>query len=469
MAVSSWRRRLATGVNAALVTVLMVGAGALVVDAVDRLGPRWALSARGADQLSDDLLAAIDAVDERGVEVTITAFTTQKRAPEAYDKDRLLRDVLRGVDARSDAVEVRLLDLDRDRLVAEGLGVKRYGSVVLEGAGDRVDLKERDLFRASGPAGDRSVSFVGEGALAASLRQLLADRHRVVYTLTGHGEHTLFDRGLGELRGLAARVADQGWTARPLDLLDEGGAPEVPSDAAAVMVLGPRAPFAPPEERALRAYLRGGGSLLWLGDPGGSAPPLLAELGVNLRAGVVRAEASYYPHDDRPRLWPRRHPITEALIDDDLAVVLAHVAPVTAQPREGVEAAELLTTGQGGWVQRRADDEPPSEREEVEVGWAVQIAPPASRAPARLVVVGDSDWVDDELLQGSPGNATLVVNALRWLVRADEPLRSVGRPRTVPRVTMSEADLGAVRWALVVVWPGLVALFGWLVVWWRRR
>jgi len=467
MALSSWRRR-ATAGNAVAVTLFLVATLLVAVDAVERLGPSWDLSVDRHGTLSVDLLAAVDAVDARGTEVVVTAFATQKRSASSYDEDRLLGDVLRAIDLRSSQVVVRQRDLDRDRLEAEALGVDRYGTVVVAGAGDRVDIPPRDLFRTTGAGDDRQVSFVGEGALAAALRQVLSPRHRVVYALRGHGEKALFDRGIGDLRELARRLADQGWTARSLDLL-EGGEPAVPDDASAVVVVGPSAPFAPTEAQALRHYLEGGGRLLWLSDPGGAAPSWLDELGVHFLTGVVRSDATYFPHDDRPHVHPGRHELLDALHADDLAVVLAHVGPVEVEPRQGVTAVPLLRTGRGGWVARPGSDGEPSERGEVSVAWALSLTPPATSAPARLVVVGDSDWVDDERMRDGPGNATLVVNAMRWLVEADEPLRSVGRPRSVRRVVLTEASLSAVRWGLVVVWPFVVGLLGVVVVSWRRR
>ncbi len=213
------QRRLATGFDALFVTILVT---AIVVVSIGLAGRhRWRLdlSSDAIATLSPDTRAALALLETRDVDLRITAFGAQRRDREAWIRDRTIRDLLRELEHASDHVQTRFVDFDRERLTAESFGVERYGTVVIEGRGDRVDLIEREVFRARGPKGDRELEFLGEAAISAAIRQVLSDRAHTVYLLSGHGEREIYDRGLGELKGLAQLIDDQGWTARTLDLL----------------------------------------------------------------------------------------------------------------------------------------------------------------------------------------------------------------------------------------------------------
>lgn len=477
MAVSA---RAAIGANSILAAVVSLAALGGAAELAARHPLRLDLTEEGAATLDPDTLAALALLGEADRTVSLTAFSSQARDEEAALRDRAIRDALAVLEQASDRVETRFVDLDRDRLTAERLAVDRYGTLVVESGGERVDVGERDLFRGSGPKGRREVAFVGEPAIAAAIRQVVHPVTRVVYFLAGHGEVAPFDRGLGELHGLADRVDEQGWVARTLDLqrdVDAGRAPSVPDDAAAVVAIGPRAALGAPEEQALRGYLGRGGGVGWFVDPGAELPTFLEELGVGVDDGVAMDPRSQFPHLDRPVLAYGRHAITEAPAKDDLATVVSTAAPLSTSPRDGVEASTLLQTGPRGWSER-GTEQPPTPTDGVDgagpvvVAVALGVAAPHPTASpgsrGRAVVVGDVDLVRDELLDGSPGNATFVTNVLRWLVGSDTPLARVGRPRRVRTLELDEGRLDVVRWLLLGGMPALAAAGG-IVVWLARR
>lgn len=473
-------RRLATGLNAALVAVCVVVMTGLVVDMADRHPVRWDLSADGTATLRPQTHAVLDRLEAHPDRPTVllTAFSAQKRNEEAGLRDRLVRDLLQDMAETSNRVEVRFVDLDRDRRAAERLGVDRYGTLVVETLGDRVDVTDRHLFGRAGSGDGESLAFHGEAVIVGAIAQILDEGTGVVYVLQGHGERRSYDRGLGDLRQLGEILRQQGLTVRGLDLLRDamGRAPAVPTDAAAVLVIGPKAPLAPVEEEALRAYLAEGGSLGVFVDPGGVVPDTLAEIGVTVPSGTVFDVTSVYPFEDRPLLRYPMHPITEVLVEDDAATFVAHSAPVVLAPREGVRTSPLLLTSSRGWIERGA--ERPSaytdgvdEVGPVTVAAALDVGRPhrlAGAQTARVVVVGDSDLLGDSLLAEGPGNATFVANVLRWLVHGDERMSRVGRPVRIRRLAMTSGQLALVRWIVLGILPVTTLAVG-AAVWTVRR
>jgi hypothetical protein len=462
-----------------VVAVLVVVTVGLLLELSSRTRVRWDLTQEATATLQPETLAVLDELDAQDVNVRVTAFSAQARNNEAVFKDRLVRDFLRTLQHASPWVETQFVDMDRDRLTAEQLGVSRYGTIVVDGRGDRVDIGDREIFRRRGTGSSRELEFLGEAAIARGVRQVLADRDRRIYVLAGHGERTLFDRGLGELKTIARLVDEQGWSFAPLDLLADradGLPPAVPDDASAVIALGPKHPLTLQEEEALRAYLVGGGSLGWFIDPDGVLPDFAESLGVSSPAGVVLSKEFVYPFPDRPIVHPRRHPITTVLIEDDLRAEVAYAAPLEMTPREGVRADALLQTSRGGWIERSG--ERPAEytpgvdvEGPVMVAYALSLGPPhpLGRGGGRVVMVGDVDIIGDEVIDEAPGNRSLTVNLMRWLVRADERIARVGRPGRIRRLAMTPEQLGRVRWLVMAGLPLFVVLLGGLVRWSRGR
>lgn len=470
-------RRWATGANAVLVAAIVLVILGLLSELARRHPLRIDVSADALATLDPDTLSVLALAGERGDRVTVTAFSAQAKDDEAWVRDRMMRDFLAVLDGGS--IETRFVDFDSDRLTAERLGVDRYGTVVVEAKGDRVDLSDRDVFRARGPKGKRDVTFVGEGAISAAIRQVLSERRPTLYVLRGHGEREVYDRGLGELEALADRIDEQGFAVRPLDLLGDaarGAQPTVPPDAAAVLILGLALPLAGLEEEALRTWLGTGGALGLFLDPGDPVPPLLGELGITVGTGIVLDATSWFPNVDRPLLRYGAHPITEVLVASDTPTVVSVAAPLGVEPKDGVTAETLLRTSPQGWVER-GDEQPPAYTPEVDgagpatVGLAVTVSRPhpwAKQGSARLVVVGDVEILRDELLSDAPGNGTFVTNVLRWLVRTDQGFARVGRPTRLRRLELGASQLAVVRWLLIGGMPLLAVLGGMAVALARR-
>lgn len=466
-----WRRRLLTGSNAAIVVVLGLVVAGLGAELLGRVHVRVDLSQDGNSTLLPALETAMAGVDATATPIKITAFSAQRRDAQALIKDRTIRDLLRELEARSSNVTTQFVDFDADRLTVEQMRVQRYGTVVVEARGDRVDVAERDLFKISGRKDDRRVEFLGEGALAKAIAQVNSGKRRVVYLSAGHGEPRLGSGG--GVESLVHLLENQGLVVQALELLGERGRTgkmEVPTDAAAVLVIGPTAPFLPEEDRALAAYVGAGGAVGYFVDAGGTVARFVEELGVTVPAGVVLDRQFLVPFVDRPVLRYGAHPTTATVGEDNLVTVLPAPAPIVAPAPRGT-ATPILETSRAGWIER-SGERPPEFTPGVDVEGPVTVAlgidvPATDGKVARVAVFGDAEWVGEELLTDGPGNGTLLVNVVQWLVGADAPAR-IGRAATVRKVVMSDTQLGIVRAVVLGVAPALALIVGALVLATRR-
>lgn len=373
-----------------------------------------------------------------------------------------MEDLLRRVGLASPRVRSRSVDVNRNPAVARRYGVDAYGAVVVESEGRR-----------------RVFANATEDLLVAAIVQVTRPDHRRVYFLGGHGEREFGDPG--DRQGLsAARVAlvTEGYEVAELGPRTEA---EIPGDAGALVVAGPRHDLLPTELLQVENYLRRGGGLLVLLD---GTPPglnsLLGRLGIAVSDEiVVDPENRLFAGDFLTLLVPERspaHPISRGVgapaLMSQARPVLLSAAAVTSG------GVELMATAASSWrtpdtaVLRtgtaafRAGQDTAGP---VSVGAALEWrAGPAS--PGRVVVFGDSDFASNAFL-GYLGNRDLLLNSVNWLA-GDEAQIGSRPPDKIPGVEqffVTEAQGRAAFWLGTVAQPAFVLLLGGAVVAWRRR
>jgi len=109
------------------------------------------------------------------------------------------------------------------------------------------------------------------------------------------------------------------------------------------------------------------------------------------------------------------------------------------------------------------------------VGLATNWRGPEAAHPARLVVVGDSDFVRNAVLDANPGNERFAVNSVRWLVGEDDRIGpiaqpmggSIGKAMGVRR-RWTDGQLAAMRWGVLACILALLVLSGRIVDFWVR-
>ena len=482
-----WRRRLAYGSNATVVTMLVGAILVLVYLGAMQTRVSWDWTDEGRNTLTSDMLAKLALLDTDGEAVMITAFTAQRGTQDARFKNRTVRDLLTAMGTQSQSVDWRVVDFDQERLTAERLGVTQYSHIVIQRGTDRVDVRARDLFRSTGPKGSRQTRFLGEGAIARAFSQLHTPKRRVVYALAGHGERDVDGRGPDGLSDLSDALDLERYELESLDLMATqrtGDVPSVPSDAAVVLIAGPSAGLTPHEDDAIVSHISRGGGVIVVIDPGAPAPRFLSRLGVGVVSGVVADKRVVFPFWDRPIPVLRTHPMTASLREGQLVPVMAHIAPLNvADPMPtGIRAGALLTTSRDGWIERGGSleggapvyDDGIDGPGPVTFGVGIEIRPgtewvSSGSPPARVVVIGDSDFVSNGLLSDGPGNTTLALEAVHWAAGADARVSSVGaRRQKVRRLAISAEQLKTVRIISLGLLPGLFGLIGMAVRFSRR-
>lgn len=434
-----------------------------------RYDQRWDVSAERVRSLASQSQEVLDAL---AAPVEIVAVVSGRSADEREGVQKLL-ELYR--DSRPGFVEVRTVNAQTEPHLLE-----QYGFVgTNQKTRLRITLKqepERQHF---------SVEGIDEQSITSSIARLNSGEIRKLYYVIGHGEPDLDDSAARGLRDLKELLHVQGSAIVPIVLAEYS---QVPEDAALVMLFSPKQKLPEQEFATLRSYLDRGGSLWLSSDPrdSGDVRKLSAFLGVLVGENVVidrlqrvQGAASF---GAQPLVRDfARHPITASLTRQH--VVMFNLARSVAASKLGLPGrpcTPLLQSSSDAWGETALErlfetDAPQASRDTDDLVGPLPLAvvcqyedesavSPMRRG--RVVIVGDTDWVQNGLL-GMFSNQQLALQMVRWLTQGEAanslPTRSF-RPVKVP--LLEEEFLFLVVATFIV--PEALVLFG-LFYWWRRR
>lgn len=425
-------------------------------------------------------------------------------SPEQRDLFEPTREVLDRYRAASTRVKVRIVDPEKNLIEAQQLA-QRYnltstGVVVASGDDRRVvdsaDLAELD-FSAMQMGGEAQMTgFKGEQLFTSAILQLVEGKKPKILFVTGHGERSLDDR---TPRGFAGAQEILGADNFEIEEWASLGKDAVPAGTDLVVIAGPTGTFSPPELNALAAFVDGGGRLLVLLDPtlGQAAGAGLVNTGLEgwlTRYGVqVGANIVIDPPNGLPFFGPETffvqsygdHPIVAPFSQGGLSVFLNLARSVGAAANPGgLTVTELMRSSPEGWgetglgqlenVQKdAADTQGPVplavavERPAPEGG--AEAAGPNAPKPLRLVVIGDSDFGANQLLQSRTENQVLLANAFNWLVEREALLGIPPKKTEQVKLNLTGGQMRTVFLLSLLVLPGLAIVSGALVYFRRRR
>lgn len=336
------------------------------------------------------------------------------------------------------------------------------------------------------------VQNPSEQSLSNALQRLARASERHLTFVAGHGERDPRGRANHDLGDWGRQLEQRGVKIDTVNLAEAGAVPEHTS----VLVLaGPQVRLLPGEVERIRDYVRGGGNLLWLADPGdlGGLEPLAEDLGVERQPGtVVDPTTRLFGIDDPTITLVTRYPFHDALQDFDLVTVFPGAAPLAAVPPPPWEAQALLTTAARAWSEvgvlegKVAFDADRDRQGPLDIGFALERAREAPNAPAagdpsaagippsgegaagqRVVVLGDGDFLSNAFL-GNAGNLDLGLNLVNWLASDDLLIAVPAKTAPDTGLVLSETAAAVIGFGFLLVLPLALAGTGGLV-WYRRR
>ena len=358
----------------------------------------------------------------------------------------------------------------------------------------------------------------GETALTNALQRLATAQERHVVFLEGHGERSPKGEANHDLNQFGDELNRKGIV---VSLLNLAVTPDIPDNTDVLVLAGPRADLLPGELKQIEAYVKKGGNLLWLADPGDlhGLGALAGQLGISFLPGTVVDASTQVLGIDDPTFalvaeYPP-HPITlgfqemtvfpaAAAIEKKEGGEFEKEAFLSTLPRSWTETGAIegkvqFETAKGersgpldiGYALTRQVQPPPEPAQQAEP--AKETPPAPGQAPKteagkkpegektvesavakntkpstqRIVVVGDGDFLSNSYL-GNGGNLDLGLNIVQWLGRSDNLINIPAKVAPDSKLDLSPLASGAIAVGFLFILP--LALIGaGATIWFKRR
>jgi len=337
------------------------------------------------------------------------------------------------------------------------------------------------------------VSSVDEQTVINVLQRLSRDKPRLAVFIEGHNERKPLEDNSNGMSKLVQVLESQGFNFQPHNLIRTQ---TIPSDATFVVIAAPQKDFLEGEVKVLKEYIKKGGNLLWMQEPGGlfGLDDLEQQLGLIINEGTM-LDANQALQD----MLGIKHPAAIAIIDygessitKDLTVhtifPFATAIQRDVEADESKEASEnksnwkyqsLLTTLPTSWLESGEIQGDVKFDDEADIPGPLDIAMLMTRPRAtaenstgvapeqRVIVMGDSNFMLNNFI-GQGSNLELASNIFNWLGEDDELL-------SITPVVAPDTKLELPGWALysialffLLILPIGLLLTG-TVRWMRRR
>jgi ABC-type uncharacterized transport system involved in gliding motility auxiliary subunit len=386
-----------------------------------------------------------------------------------------LKELIEKYRKHNKAIQLEFVNPDLDPIRAKQDGIEYSGQLLIK-LGDKSE----------------AVSSVDEQTMINVLQRLSREEARLVIFLEGHNEASPLEEKSNGISKLATVLGKKGFLLQPHNILRTQSIPE---SASFVIIAAPQKDFLETEVKIITDYLKRGGNLLWLHEPGDlhGLDDIEQQLGVELQQGTL-LDANQALQE----MLGIKHPAAIAVIDYGQSELTKDLSAHTLFPfatsikkdqeikDSGWKYQPILSTLITSWLESgdiqgnvKFDDDA-DKPGPLDIGMIVTREIPESDATEnnsvnkpekknteqRVVVLGDSDFMRNSYI-GQGSNLDFASNIFNWL-STDDVLLSI-KASISPGNSLSLSNAGRV--ALASLWLGLPLILLVLGVfrWMRRR
>jgi ABC-2 type transport system permease protein len=433
------------GANASAMTILFIAIMVFSNVLAVRFHTRYDLTAQKEFSISQQTKQILQKLTQP---VEIIGFYNGQDAALQADLESRLKEY-RSVSAQ---VSYRFVDPDRDPVTASAENITTYGTVVFKSGGSR-----------------QIINAIDEKDITGAILKVSATTKTKVFFVTGHRERpidTTDPTGLGDVKQL---LEADNLIVEPINLVISA---TIPLENTVLVVADPLDAMQPSEEAAIQQYLDQGGRMVLLSNTLSPAPlaSAMAQWGLVWKNDLVLDEQSQVGNPVAPAVL--EYPYSD--ITKDLAGQASvfnsvrTIGTLAEEFPEGYTVDALLNSSDNSMAATKFDagkveTQESDEKGPLTFGYTVE-----TPAKARVVVVGDVDFVTNGFLKVTQANAPLFRNMVAWAA-AQEELISVPTQEPVDRqVFITESQANIIFYSCVIGLPLLFLLTG-VAVWWRRR
>ena len=448
----SKKRLLLHGSNALILTVVVLGILVFVNYFALKEGGRLDLTKEKLFSISDKTKKLVNGLDK---EVEIIGFFKEL----GLDKKQFV-DLTNQYKRNSDKIIIKLVDPDKSPGLTNKYEVTEYSTVVLATENDNLKIRLSDPL-------SEGILKNAEEEITNAIIKLSTDDKKTLYFISGHGERDINNANeVGGFGKLAKALQDEGYETSELIIKTELDL----SNTNSILVLaGSKQPFIEAEIDAIKKYLDGGGSALFMFEPRGSSQivSLLSEYGFSIGNNIVIDPSSKLVGggDVAPIIaqYPS-HKITDGF---NFATMFPYARTVE---KNSADISPIAMTSDYSWAETNLDlfDSGAADFDSNDSKGPLSIAAVGSLENGnKLAVFGSVEFASNRFLDFS-GNKDLILNTVNW-ISGDENLISI-RPKVAEQgkfiLTSNQLTLFFV--STVVVIPLIIISIG-ITVWWKRK
>ena len=382
--------------------------------------------------------------------ITITAFVTDKQ-----NLRMRIRELVARYQRHDSKVVLRFINPDKDPGRARAAGVRFDGELLVRYGGQT-----------------QTVEQINEQSLTNAIARAGRGGTRWVVFLGGQGERSPDGNANFDLSTWAAQMNKRGLRTRGLTL---GATGQIPKNTSVLVIASPTARFLPGEVREIRNYVRQGGNLLWLSDPGPDVGlgSLSDMLGVEFQPGVIVDPVS--------QLLTGGQSATDLVITHygqqavvrgfNLMTLFPDARGLIFQAPQHWRAQVMIDTAPTAWSAtgplggvtrfRKGQDIPGP------LNIAVAITRKFAKRQQRVAVIGNGSFLSNTFI-GNGGNLELGMNLINWLSNDDAYINVPTKIAPDMSLSLSRTAEAVIGIGFLVVLPlGLLACG--MGIWLRRR
>lgn len=439
--------------NGIITAVLIVVLSGLLAWLSVRYAWQSDLTRGGLHELSQ---ASQQVLDQMQGEIRVTSYARDD--PELRE---LVRDFLDRYQRYKADIDLKFVNPDTVPDETRNLGIRVNGELIIN-YHDRVEHVRTD----------------SEQEFTNALQRLLRGTDIWLAIVEGHGERNVLGKSDHDISIWARQMQDRGLNLQPVNL---AALNTIPDNTAVLVIASPTSSYLPGEATKILNYLKAGGNLFWLVDPGeqDGLNKLREFLGLQYQAGTIIDIAGRVIgiNDPTITLATRQLYTSQPAVNNfDLMTLFPMATPINIKPTDPWQAAPVITTATHTWLERgELKGEISYDKEQDKMGpfnLAVSLERTLQHAGGkrrqRITVIGDSDFISNAYINNS-GNLELGLRLIDWLTQDDNLI-------DIPARTVEDADLQISRLESIIIGFGLLLflplcllLTGGYIWWWRRH
>lgn len=338
--------------------------------------------------------------------------------------------------------------------------VTNYGEVVVEYLGR-----------------NEHINQLTEKTLSNTLQRLLRQGERKLLYVSGHGERKPYGQANFDWKNFSEKLKSKGISSEILKLHET---PDIPQ-ADAIVIASPQVNFLPGEVKLLMNYVKQGGNLLWVQEPGKSMyglKPLADLLGISFYPGTIVDPTTQIMNVKDPTFalitsYPA-HAITRDFQYMSIFPKAAGIIHAAVKPQW--HATPFLKTVARSWSETSILKGTIDYNQDSDIigpltiGLALERKDEKEQAGSknqRIVILGDGDFLSNTYL-GNQGNLNIGSNIINWISNDDNLIDIPDSSSPDSQITITNLGGALIGLFFLIVLP-LALLISGVLIWFKRR